>query len=123
MNRCVLIGRLTKEPEARVTKDGTAITTFTLAVPRRFKKEETDYLNVVTWRALAENCAKYLVKGRRAAVCGEIRTRSYEAQDGTKRHVTEIMADEVEFLDRPGGAKAGQEDGFAEIMEEEDLPF
>ena len=121
MNRCVLIGRLVKEPEARVTQSGTAVTTFTLAVGRRFKKEETDYLSIVTWKGLAESCAKHLVKGQRAAVSGEIQTRSYETQDGTRKYVTEVIADEVEFLDKPGGAR--QETELGEIMEDEGLPF
>ena len=101
MNKAFLIGNLTKAPEMRYTPNGVAVATFTVAVSRRFKKEETDYLNVVAWRGLAENCGKYLVKGQKVAVFGEIQTRSYEANDGTKRYITEIVADDIEFLNRP----------------------
>ena len=98
MNKVFIVGRLTKLPEARTTSTGVSVTTFSVAVTRRMNREETDFLNIVTWRGLAENCAKYLVKGQEVAVVGEIRTRSYEAKDGTRRYVTEIQADDVEFL-------------------------
>lgn len=107
MNKAFIVGRLTKAPEARTTQSGISVTTFTVAVNRRMNREETDFLNIVTWRGLADNCAKYLVQGQQVAVCGEIRTRSYEAQDGSRRYVTEIQADDVEFLARPGGGGGG----------------
>lgn len=105
MNKVFVIGNLTKAPELRSTQTGASVATFTVAVQRRFKRDETDYLNVVAWRGLADNCARYLVKGQKVAVCGEIQTRSYDGQDGTKRYVTEIVADDVEFLNRPNGMK------------------
>ena len=107
MNKCILVGRLTKAPEAKQTNNGVAVTTFTIAVNRRMNREETDFLNIVTWRGLAENCAKYLEKGRQVCVEGEIHIRSYEAQDGQKKYVTEIVADNVEFLGQ--GQKQGYE--------------
>ena len=123
MNKCIITGNLTKAPEARVTSNGTSVTTFTVAAQRRFKRDETDYINVVTWRGLADNCAKYLVKGQKVAVCGEIQTRSYEAQDGGRRYVTEIVADDVEFLNRPGGAQERESELGELLTEDEDLPF
>lgn len=130
MNKCFIIGNLTKAPECRTTPNGVSVTTFTVAVQRRFKRDETDYLNVVTWRGLADNCARYLVKGQKVAVCGEIQTRSYEAQDGGKRYVTEIVADDVEFLNKPSGAQQGggyaqePESELGELVEEDEcLPF
>lgn len=69
-------------------------------------REEADFLTIVTWRGLADNCAKYLVQGQQVAVVGEIRTRSYEAKDGSRRYVTEIQADDVEFLEKPGALAA-----------------
>jgi len=96
MNKVFIVGRLTKDPEHKTTPNGISVATFTVAVTRRMNREETDFLNVVTWRGLADNCGKYLVKGQQVAVVGEIRTRSYDAKDGTKRYVTEIQADDVE---------------------------
>ena len=98
MNKAIIIGNLTRDPEKKVTPDGVSVTNFTVAVSRTGNREKTDFLPVVTWRALADNCAKYLSKGRKVAVIGEIQTRSYTAQDGGKRYVTEIIANEVEFI-------------------------
>lgn len=127
MNRAMLIGRLTKEPELRATGSGISVCTFTLAVDRRVKQGEekkADFLPVVVWRTQADNCAKYLHKGSQAAVCGSIQTRSYDATDGSKRYVTEIVADEVKFLSSP--KQEEEEPAFREPMqpaEEDDLPF
>ena len=101
MNKAFIVGRLTRPPEARTTPNGVSVTTFSVAVTRRMNREEADFLNIVTWRGLADNCAKYLVQGQQVAVVGEIRTRSYEAKDGSRRYVTEIQADDVEFLGKP----------------------
>lgn len=102
MNKVILIGNLARDPELKQTGSGTAVCQFTIAVQRRFAnsegRREADFLNVIAWRQLAENCARYLAKGRKAAVEGSIQTRSYDAQDGSKRYVTEIIADSVEFL-------------------------
>ena len=127
MNRAMLIGRLTKDPELRATGSGISVCTFTLAVDRYAKQVEekkADFLPVVAWRGQAENCAKYLHKGSQAAVCGSIQTRSYDATDGSKRYVTEIAADEVKFLSSP--KQEEEEPAFREPMqpaEEDDLPF
>ena len=105
MNKAILIGNLTRDPEYTTTASGIACCRFILAVQRRFAnadgKREADFIPIIAWRQLAENCAKYLAKGRKVAIEGTIQTRSYDAQDGTKRYVTEIIADNVEFL---GGA-------------------
>ena len=101
MNRAFLVGNLTRDPELRKTHGDVSVCTFTIAVNRRPKsngEREADFLNIVTWRGTADNCYRYLKKGRRVAVTGEIQTRSYEANDGGKRYVTEIVAQEVEFL-------------------------
>lgn len=103
MNKVFLIGNLTKDPEMRSTQSGVAVCNFSIAVNRRFRnpqtgQQETDFLNVVAWRQLAELCAKYLAKGRKVAISGSIQTHIYEAQDGSKRSAFDIVADEVEFL-------------------------
>ncbi|MFL0250114.1 single-stranded DNA-binding protein [Clostridium neuense] len=103
MNKVVLIGRLTKDPELRFTPgNGTAVASFTLAVDRRFKKEgqqEADFIPIVVWGKQAESTANYMSKGKLMGVSGRIQTRSYDAKDGTKRYVTEVVADEVQFLE------------------------
>ena len=102
MNKAIIIGRLTRDPEMRTTTSGTNSTTFTVAVSRTYTdangERGTDFLNCVAWRKQAENIAKYCTKGAQVAVEGRIQTRSYDAQDGTKRYVTEIIADNVTFL-------------------------
>ncbi len=103
MNRVVLIGRLTKDPELKFTPGaGKAVTTFTLAVDRRFStngQKEADFIPVVVWGKQAESTANYMSKGKLMGVGGRIQTRSYEAKDGTRRYVTEVIADEVQFLE------------------------
>lgn len=133
MNRIVVIGNLTKEPEARATTSGISVCGFTVAVQRRFTgksgEREADFIPVVAWRGLADTCIKYLQKGSKVAVSGSIQTRSYEAQDGTRRYVTEIVADEVQFLSGKGNnqqeAIQDNEDvpGFTLMEEDSDLPF
>lgn len=103
MNKVFLIGNLTRDPEMRSTQSGVAVCNFSIAVNRRFRnpqtgQQETDFLNIVAWRQLAELCSKYLAKGRKVAVTGSIQTRTYEAKDGSKRTTWDIVADEVEFL-------------------------
>ncbi|HPF43601.1 MAG TPA: single-stranded DNA-binding protein [Syntrophomonadaceae bacterium] len=102
LNRVILIGRLTRDPELRYLQNGTAVATFTLAVNRKYNKEETDFIDIVAWRQLAEHCANYLSKGRLVAVEGRLQIRSYEDKEGQKRKVTEIVADDVRFLEKPG---------------------
>ena len=128
MNKVILIGNLTRDPEIRQTASGISACTFTLAVNRRYANQqgvrEADFINVVAWRGLAENCVRFLERGSKCAVIGEIRTRSYDAQDGSKRYVTEVVADEVEFLTVKAGAKDAPEmpEGFDEVDEYE-MPF
>jgi single-strand DNA-binding protein len=103
MNRVVLVGRLTKDPELRYTPNGVPVATFTLAVNRNFKKEngetEADFINCVIWRKPAENVANFLKKGSLAGVDGRVQTRNYEGQDGKRVYVTEILAESVQFLE------------------------
>ncbi len=108
MNRVILIGRLTKDPELRTIANGSATTSFTVAVNRTFTNQngerEADFINCVAWRKQAENIAKYCSKGSQVAVEGRLQTRSYDAQDGTKRYVTEVIADSVTFLGSKGNS-------------------
>ena len=103
MNRVVLIGRLARDPELRYTSSNIATCTFSLAVNRNFTNQagerEADFINIVVWRKQAENCKNYLNKGSQVAVEGRIQTRNYEDQNGQKRYVTEVVADNVQFLD------------------------
>jgi single-strand DNA-binding protein len=102
LNRVVLIGRLTKDVELRYSQSGVAIANFTLAVERNYKnaqgEKETDFIPIVAYRQLAEICANYLAKGKLAAVDGRIQVRSYTGQDGQKRYITEIIAEEMRLL-------------------------
>ena len=124
MNQAIIIGNLTRDPDLRSTQSGISVCTFTVAVSRKYGKNEADYLPVVAWRTLADNCAKYLHKGSQVAVSGAIQTRSYKA-NGQKRYVTEIIADEVKFLNnkRPGPEDDDIPPGFLEITDDDDLPF
>lgn len=127
MNKVFLIGNLSKDPELRTTNSGTSVCTFSIAVNRRKDKDgnsTADFFSIVAWRQLAELCGKYLAKGRKVSVVGELQNRSYEANDGTKRHVTEIVANEIEFLTPKGESK--EQANFAECFTEidgSDLPF
>lgn len=98
-NRVVLIGRMTAVPELKYTTQGTAVASFTLAANRKFNKDETDFINIVVWRQQAEFTANYGDKGRLILVEGRLQTRTYENQEGKKVKVTEVVADEVRFLD------------------------
>jgi len=103
MNRAVIIGNLTKDPELRTTPQGISVCSFTVAINRGFgDKKDVDYIPVVTWRGLADNCARFLAKGRKVGVSGRIQVRSYDANNGERRYVTEIVADDVEFLSPKG---------------------
>ncbi len=110
LNRVILIGRLTRDPELRYTPAGVAVTQFTIAVDRPFTtnqgEREADFIPVVTWRQLAETCANYLRKGRLTAVEGRIQVRNYENNEGKRVYVTEVIADNVRFLEssREGGS-------------------
>lgn len=104
MNKAILIGRLTRDPEARYTSSNRAVAQFTIAIDRPFAKEDgtrdADFLNVVAWDKIGENVGKYLTKGRLCAVEGRIQTRNYDNDEGRKIYVTEIIASNVQFLER-----------------------
>lgn len=145
MNKVILVGNLTKDPELRTTQTGTAVCNFTLAVNRRMPNaqgiREADFIPIVCWRQLAELCHRFLQKGRKVCICGTIQTRSYETPDNGKRYITEVLADEVEFLDRSPNSSAPSNEippmppespvspasftgdiGFAQVDDDE-LPF
>jgi len=149
LNRVILIGRLTRDPEMRYTPAGVAVAQFALAVDRPYsnaqKEKEVDYINIVVWRQLAELCAQYLRKGRLAAVEGRLQIRHYDNNEGKRVYVTEVVADNVRFLesanagnreDAAGGfpssaprANAGkvndpfEDDGKPIDLSDDDLPF
>ena len=140
MNRVILIGNLTRDPELRTTNSGVSVCTFSIAVNRKNKNQAgekvTDYFNIVAWRQLGELCGKYLAQGRKVCVVGELQNRSYDGKDGTKKYITEVIADDVEFLTpRQDGAPTGERapsslpqrgadfepEGFTDVDDE--LPF
>ncbi len=148
MNKAFLIGNLTRDPELRTTNSGIAVCTFSIAVNRRFTSQsgekQTDFFNIVAWRGLGENCGRYLKKGSKVGVMGSIQNRDYEDKSGVRRYITEIIADEVEFLNRvgqDGGDYAGaplpnppasgggshspfnDDAGFGEQLDDDELPF
>ena len=106
MNKVFLIGRLTRDPELRYTGNNTAVASFSIAVNRNFTNQsgerEADFINIVVWRKQAENVKNYLTQGSQVAIDGRIQTRSYDDQDGKKRYVTEVIADNVDFLGSKG---------------------
>ncbi|OMC86905.1 single-stranded DNA-binding protein [Viridibacillus sp. FSL H7-0596] len=110
INRAILVGRLTKDPELRYSQSGVAVARFTLAVNRTFKgndgEKQADFINIVVWRKQAENTANFLKKGSLAGIEGRIQTGSYEGQDGKRIYTTEVVADSVQFLE-PRGAQEG----------------
>lgn len=110
INRIVLVGRLTKDPDLRYTPNGKSVASFTLAVNRRFSNQsgerETDFIDIVVWGKTAETCANYLGKGRLAGVEGRLQIRNFETKDGQKRKAAEVVADDVIFLDSGNKQKA-----------------
>lgn len=133
MNKCILIGNLANDPELMHTQSGKAKCSFRIACQRRYASQNgeriADFISIVCWDKLAENCARYLAKGRKCAIEGEIQSRSYDAQDGSKRYVTEVVASNVEFIgerqkaSEDGAGEATQRaDGFTEVSTDE-LPF
>lgn len=133
MNRIVLIGRLTKDVELKNTASGIAVASFTLAVDRGFKnaqgEKETDFINIVAWKKLAERCAQYIGKGSQVALEGRLQIRGYEDAEGKKRTIAEVVADDVQFLSKNKETQEVQEaqDGsqFKPTIAEtdDDLPF
>lgn len=143
MNKIILIGRLVRDPELKYTSSNTPVAVFTLAVNRNFKNAdgeyEADFINIQVWRKQAENVSKYCAKGNQIAIEGRLQARSYEQSDGTKKYVTEVIADNVTFLEskkekenttpEPTQSKVQEDDDpfkdFGEQIEltDDDLPF
>lgn len=137
MNKCALVGNLVRDPELTQTQSGISVCRFTIAVNRNFTnangEREADFINIVTWRTIAENCGKYLVKGKKVALSGQIQTRSYDDKNGEKRYVTEVVADDVEFIGGNSGEasepkQAAQKPkkktvGELKPIEDDGLPF
>ena len=137
MNKVILVGNLTRDPELSETPSGVAVCRFSIAVSRDYANadgnRETDFFNITVWRGRAENCGKYLKKGNKVAVVGSLQNRSYEDKDGIKRNVTDVVANEVEFL-TPKGAQndadgdvesvtAKRERPQLEAIDDNQLPF
>lgn len=116
MNKCTIIGNLTRDPALRTTQTGIAVCNFTVAVNRRRGTEGTDYFRVTAWRALGEACARYLHKGNRAAVYGAVSARAYTGSDGNVYAALEITADDVEFLG--GGRREAEGEAFLPAQDE-----
>ena len=132
MNKVILTGRLTKEPEVRYTPTGKAVASFTLAVDNGFgENKKTDFIPIVVWGNSAEFCGNNLNKGSKVLVDGRLQVRSYDAKDGSKRYVTEVIANFLEALERPKGAKTETAatdpndipSSFGADVTDEDVPF
>ena len=128
LNRVILIGRLTRDPDVKYTQSGKAVTTFDLAVGRSVLnaqgQRETDFIPIVTWGKLAETCGNYLTKGRLVAADRRLQIRSYETEAGQRRRATEVVAEGVRFLDRAKDSSGGapQPDG-SDVFPDDDIPF
>ena len=128
MNTAILVGRLTKDPELRYSPSTQKpVATFTIAVDRQFKskdgQKQTDFFNIVVWGPQAESCANYLGKGSQVAVRGSIQNRSYETPNGEKRYITEIIADNVQFLSKAGQGSTFTPSDDYKALNDEDVPF
>jgi len=135
MNKVILVGNLTRDPELSETPSGVAVCRFAIAVSRDYANadgtREADFFNITVWRSRAENCGKYLKKGSKVAVVGSLQTRSYEDKDGIKRNVTDIVANEVEFLSPKAQGEEGdttvvsarRERPQLEAIDDNQLPF
>lgn len=123
MNKVFLIGRLVRDPELRYTSSNIPVATFSLAVNRNFTNQngerEADFINIVVWRKQAENCKNYINQGSQVAIDGRLQTRSYDDQNGQKRYVTEVVADNVQFLD----TKAAREQRIKTSQTEDINPY
>jgi single-strand DNA-binding protein len=129
MNKCVIIGRLTKDVELRYSQGGVAISTFTLAVDRRFKnkdgQKEADFIQIKAFKQLGELCANYLSKGKMAAISGALQISSYTDKDGNKKYSTDIIAEDVQFLSPKGEGEASVNPSKYgnEVSLDSDIPF
>lgn len=126
MNKIILIGNLTKDPEKRATANGDTVCSFTIAVNRRFAQKDgakiTDFFRVNAWRQMGESCSRYLAKGRKVAVIGELQARTYEANDGSTRISLDVSADEVEFLTPKGKPELPPMEDYSDLVSD-DIPF
>lgn len=126
MNKVILMGRLTRDPEVRATQSGTGVCSFSLAVNRRVKQEgqpDADFINVTAWAKTAEFVGKYFTKGQQVAVIGRIQTRNYDDKEGKKIFVTEVVAEEVYFADSKKEPNATTSAGFMVVEGDSKLPF
>ncbi len=130
MNKIQIIGRLTADPELRSTGSGVQVCSFTVAVNRRFNREETDFFPVTVWREAAVNCNKFLAKGSQVGVCGSLQIRRYDDKDGIKRTAIDLQADEVEFLSARNESAPASPNNKPEVkvseldeVEDDDMPF
>ena len=112
MNKCIFIGNLTRDPEFSTTGNGVSLCRFSIAVSRTFKREgepDADFFNIVTWRGLADNCHKYLSKGSKVCVVGSMQNRTYDDKEGNKRFVSDVVAEEVEFVGSRNTSAPGEQ--------------
>ena len=132
LNKVQIIGRLGQDPEMRFTANGRAVSTFNVAVNRNYttqdgeRREETEWVRVVAWAKLAELVSQYLTKGRQVYVEGRLQTRQWDDKEGQRRYTTEVVAQDVQFLDRADGAAfndSAPADSFGGSTEADDLPF
>ena len=135
LNKVVLIGHLTGNPELKSTPGGISVATFSIGVTRKYTKQgeqpQTDFIDIVAWRSTAEFISRYFKKGQAICICGSLQTRSWTAQDGTKRYATEVVADEATFVEKKAStSESGAQNGynaptpaFCEVSVDEELPF
>ena len=125
MNKVILVGNLTRDPELSETPNGVAVCRFSIAVSRDYANSdgtrETDFFNITVWRGRAENCGKYLKKGNKVGIVGSLQNRSYEDKDGNKRTVTDVIANEVEFL-TPKSAQGGDSEDAPAVQARRERP-
>lgn len=135
LNKVILIGHLTADPELQQTPNGVSVTSFSIGVSRRFtragEQAQSDFINIVAWRNTAEFITKYFKKGNAICICGSLQTRNWTAQDGSKRYATEVIAEEASFVERraeagtpaPNFTSEPAAPRFEEVSADEDLPF
>lgn len=127
LNKVILIGRLTNDPELRKTQTGVSVTSFSVAVNRSYAKDQTDFIDVVAWRNTADFVSKYFAKGRMIVIEGNLQTRLYEDKTGSKRKITEVIAENVDFGEPKREPMKPEElitiNQAPEIMDSDDLPF
>ena len=141
LNKVILIGHMTADPELKQTPSGVSVCSFSIGVSRRYTKAgeqaQSDFINIVAWRQQAEFIARYFRKGAAICICGSLQTRSWDAKDGTKRYTTEVVAEEVSFVERKSDSPRANDDfaaptyqggmaetpKFEEIAGDDDLPF